>query len=197
MDKWEGDAIRPLRAQPLPGSFGAVEILVSLLLTWFVFWQVRATCMHALWLSAAQVVRLLSQSTRIDCVPQPVLPAHLTMYRSPPTTHHPPRTTHHAPLTLPQSTRINNLSRRITHHDTTAANYTVMISRMPTERRPVAEVAEYFAGWGEVVHVGIAYNHRDLILAARERAKARAALHSAQVAWFLAKVGSRRLDTEH
>ena len=120
-------ALAHLPPDGLPAAFGAVEILVSLLLTWFMFWQ---------------------------------------------------------------SNQITNLSRRITHHETTAANYTVMVGRMPTERRPTAEIAEHFGRWGDVVHVGVSYNHRDLILAARERAEAREALHAAHVQWYLAKVGS-------
>ena len=117
----------PQQMEPLPASFGAVEVLVALLLTWFTFWQ---------------------------------------------------------------SNQVTNLSQRITHVDTTSANYTVMVSRMPTRRVPHAEIAGYFARWGDVVHVHVVCHYRDLILAARERSAAREALHAAHVEWHLAKTNS-------
>jgi len=113
--------------EPLPASFGAVEVVVAILLTWFMFWQ---------------------------------------------------------------SNQIRNLSRRITHHDTTAANYTVMVSRMPTRHVPRPEIAGYFRRWGDVVHVGTVCSHRDLIWASRERAAARDNLQNAHVEWHLAKTGA-------
>ena len=55
--------LEEVRVPELPASFGAVELLLSLLFTWFLFWQ---------------------------------------------------------------NNRLRNLSRRITHNDVTAANYTVL-----------------------------------------------------------------------
>ena len=115
----------PAGSAELPASFGAVEILLALILTWFIFWQ---------------------------------------------------------------SNKVANYSRRITHQETTAANYTVMVGRMPKDTRATPALFEFFSRWGEVVHMGVSYNHRDLILAARTRAQAREALHAAHVQWYLAKV---------
>ncbi|KAL1522119.1 hypothetical protein AB1Y20_021761 [Prymnesium parvum] len=88
-----------------------------------------------------------------------------------------------------QGTKLKNLTRRITHLETTVANYTVMISRMAADTtRPTA--AEFFSRWGEVVHVTVTYNNRKLIFASRALASARAALQSAHVQWYTAKAGS-------
>ena len=88
-----------------------------------------------------------------------------------------------------QGTRLKNLSRRITHLETTAANYTVMVQRMSADTtRETA--AEFFARWGEVAHVSIVYNNRGLIRALKQRATRREALRSAHVQWYNAKAGS-------
>ena len=96
----------------LPASYGAVELLIAIILVWFVHWQ------HA---------------------------------------------------------KVRGFSRKIMHNDTTAANYTVMVSRMPAVTRSTPELIDFFSRWGDVVHTTVAYNHRDLILATTARAQAREA----------------------
>ena len=109
----------------LPASYGAVELLIAIILVWFVHWQ------HA---------------------------------------------------------KVRGFSRKIMHNDTTAANYTVMVNRMPAVTRSTPELIDFFSRWGDVVHATVAYNHRDLILATTARAQAREALHAAHVKWYLSKV---------
>lgn len=91
---------------------------------------------------------------------------------------------------------MKSLTRRIKHQETTAANYTAMVSRMAadTTRESAVEVsagpssaverlgltpfsltplhAQFFSRWGEVVHVTISYKNRKLIFASRALAAA-------------------------
>ena len=85
-----------------------------------------------------------------------------------------------------QANKMRNLARRMTHLETTAANYTVQVGKMPTDCKE-AECANFFSAFGPVVHVGISYTYRELIIASRARAARREELLRCQVAWYLAK----------
>ena len=89
-----------------------------------------------------------------------------------------------------QSGKMKGLARRIITLDTSAANYTVMVGRMPEHTREGEALDAFFRQWGDVVHTSVAYNHRDLILASRRRAACREALHHCQVEWYSAKANS-------
>ena len=84
-----------------------------------------------------------------------------------------------------QANKMRNLARRMTHLETTAANYTVQVGKMPTDCKE-AECANFFSAFGPVVHVGISYTYRELIIASRARRR-REELLRCQVAWYLAK----------
>ena len=110
-----------------------------------------------------------------------------------------------------QGTRMKGLARKIITLDTSAANYTVMVGRMPEHTREGDDLTAFFGQWGDVVrccgalvpdprtpalatpaphlsaappsqvHCAVVYNYRDLILASRHRAACREALHHRQV----------------
>lgn len=80
-----------------------------------------------------------------------------------------------------QSSKMKRLSARITHQDLSASNYTVLVSRLPATLHDVSSVQEYFHRWGVVVHVGIVFDHRELILGARLRSELRQRLADARV----------------
>jgi len=89
-----------------------------------------------------------------------------------------------------QSTRMKALARRIITLDTSAANYTVMVGRMPESTREGEALSAFFGQWGEVVHCAVVLNYREPILASRHRAACREALHHRQVEWYLAKANA-------
>ena len=89
-----------------------------------------------------------------------------------------------------QSARTKHWSARITHHDLSAANYTVMVGRMPTTVLETRKVRDWFARYGDVVHVGLSLNYRDVIVCAEEKRHLRQKLHASQVEWYLAKANS-------
>eukprot|EP00965_Chrysotila_dentata_P050312 1666803-Pleurochrysis_carterae.AAC.1 len=86
-----------------------------------------------------------------------------------------------------QANKCKSLSRRIMHGDLSAKNYTVMVGRMPVDARDSQAAHDFFSQWGDVVHVGVSFDWRELILATRYRHTRREKLHASQVQWYLAK----------
>lgn len=97
-----------------------------------------------------------------------------------------------------QTAKTKQLSAKITQQDLSAGNYTVMVGRLPAGLRSLESgqslesVQEFFAklGEGDVVHIGVCFDYREMILCVQERKDLRQRLQAAQVAWYLAKANS-------
>jgi hypothetical protein len=54
---------------------------------------------------------------------------------------------------------------------------------MPSSLSDSRSAHEYFARWGDVVHVGVSLDYRDVIVSAEERKQLRQKLNNSQVGW--------------